>query len=460
MAGVRDTRSSAHPAEPSAARSESTSELPVAQPLPWPPEFDGPVPRQVVVLGSTGSIGRSTLDVIRSSAGRLSTFALSAHTRIEMALAQAAEFSPRYVVATCPESARRSLAHPPMSSLAGSPTASPPHLPVAQSLGSSATTAPTAGSGPAWEVRIGAEALAEIVSHPEVSVVVAGIVGSAGLASTMAALRAGKTVALANKETLVMAGHLVTKLTEQFGGQLLPVDSEHSAVFQAMSAGGRQEVKQILLTASGGPFLRWSAAQMEQATVAQALAHPTWQMGPKISVDSATMMNKALEIIEARWLFNLEPSQIQVVVHPQSIVHSLVEFQDGSVIAQLSSPDMRLPIQYALSYPARWPVVAERLDWSRAMQLNFEPPDLERFPALRLGYEVAAAGGTAGAVLNAANEAAVAEFLAGRIPFGKIVPVCETVLKHHTFDPNSTLDELVALDLWARQEVLRWISRS
>lgn len=393
--------------------------------------------RAVVVLGSTGSIGRNTLDVIASSSGRLHAFALSAHTRLDLAAEQVRQFQPRYLVATCRRSAEQFGWGP----------------------GFAADGETDAQSGHT-RVLVGEEGLASVVTRPEVDVVVAGIVGSAGLASTVAALTAGKTVALANKETLVMGGPLVTQLAQRHGGQLLPVDSEHSAVFQAMAAGGRSEVARILLTASGGPFLRWTADQMAQATVAQALAHPTWHMGPKISVDSATMMNKALEIIEARWLFQLAPSQIQVVVHPQSIVHSLVEFQDGSVIGQLSSPDMRLPIQYALSYPARWPATAQRLDWSQAMRLEFEPPDLDRFPALRLGYEVAAAGGTAGAVLNGANEAAVAEFLADRLPFNQIVPVCEAVLQHHSFDGDPTLDELMAVDRWARQEVLRWMARS
>ena len=219
----------------------------------------------------------------------------------------------------------------------------------------------------------------------------------------------------------------------------------------------RNDLRRIILTASGGPFRDWTRSDMEQATVADALAHPTWQMGKKITIDSATMMNKALEIIEARWLFDLPPSQIDVVIHPQSIVHSLVEFNDGSVLVQLSPPDMKLPIQYALTWPERLDSPAKRLDFTEALRLDFEPPDEDRFPALRLGREVAALGGTAGAVLNAANEAAVASFLAGELSFVEIVPACRAVLESHSFSPAPTLDELLAVDRWARQEISRWI---
>jgi 1-deoxy-D-xylulose-5-phosphate reductoisomerase len=254
-----------------------------------------------------------------------------------------------------------------------------------------------------------------------------------------------------------MAGPLVMGLAERRQTTILPVDSEHSAVFQALQAGRREEVRRVVLTASGGPFRRHTAAQLEQVTVAEAVSHPTWNMGKKITVDSATMMNKALEIIEARWLFDLEPEQIGVVIHPQSIVHSLVEYVDGSVVAQLSPPDMKLPIQYALTYPRRVPGVARRLDWSRGWQLEFEPPDFDRFPALGLGLEVARAGGTAGAVLNAANEAAVAGFLSGELAFTDIVPACRSVLDHHEFESSPSLDRLLELDRWARQEVSRWV---
>ena len=285
--------------------------------------------------------------------------------------------------------------------------------------------------------------------------VLAAIVSSAGLRSTWAAVEAGKTVALANKETLVMAGELVSKLAAKTGARILPVDSEHSAVFQALKAGRRDEVRRIVLTASGGPFLRYTPEQLAAVTVADALKHPIWNMGPKITVDSATLMNKALEIIEARWLFDLPPEQIEVAIHPQSVVHSLVEFVDGSTIAQLSPPDMRLPIQYALYYPHRRPGPAPRLDFSQVLQLNFEPPQPPRSEALRLGWDAARAGGTAGAVLNAANEAAVGQFLAGSLPFTKIVPLVRTVVERHTLDPNPTLAKLLEVDGWAREEVLR-----
>src|SRR5207247_6141653 len=248
------------------------------------------------------------------------------------------------------------------------------------------------------------------------------------------------------------AGAQGRRLALDRGASILPVDSEHSAVFQAIQCGRRHEIKRVVLTASGGPFREWSFSEMERATVADALSHPTWQMGQKITIDSATMMNKALEIIEARWLFDLQPEQIDVVIHPQSIVHSLVEFIDGTVMAQLSPPDMKLPIQYALTWPHRQPSPARKLDLTQSLKLEFEPPDEDRFPALRLGREVAAAGGTAGAVLNAANEAAVTSFVAGEIPFTEIVPACRSVLESHTFSADPTLDELLKLDAWARQE--------
>jgi 1-deoxy-D-xylulose-5-phosphate reductoisomerase len=289
-------------------------------------------------------------------------------------------------------------------------------------------------------------------------VVVSAIVGSAGLRGTWAALEAGKTVALANKESLVVAGPLVTQLAKEKNAQILPVDSEHSAVFQAMQSGRPEEVRRVILTASGGPFRTHTPGQLAEVTVDEALAHPTWEMGRKITVDSATLMNKALEIIEARWLFDLAPEQIEVVIHPQSIVHSMVEYVDGSVIAQLSPPDMKLPIQYALNWPHRLDGIASKLDWTRGLQLQFEPPDFERFAALRLGLDVARRGGTAGAVLNGANEAAVAAFFEGSIRFNEIVPTCKHILENHNFDPNPTLEQVLQLDDWARQEVSRCIT--
>jgi 1-deoxy-D-xylulose-5-phosphate reductoisomerase len=305
------------------------------------------------------------------------------------------------------------------------------------------------------ELLIGPDAVAGLAAAPDVDIVVSAIVGSAGLRSTWAALDAGKTVALANKESLVVGGSLVTELAKKRNTRILPVDSEHGAVFQSLQAGRRDELRRIILTASGGPFRTFTAEQLAKVTVADALAHPTWAMGPKITIDSATLMNKALEIIEARWLFNLSADEIQVVIHPQSIVHSMVEYKDGSVIAQLSPPDMKLPIQYALTWPERWEGVAAKMDWSRLMELRFEPPDFERFDALRLGLEAARVGGTAGAVLNGANEAAVAAFLDGRLSFREIVPACRSVLQNHQFDPAPSLEQVLEADRWARQEVLR-----
>ena len=378
----------------------------------------------VAVLGSTGSIGQSTLEVIAASGGRLRATSMAAHSSLETLVQQAWQVRPRRVVVACPETAQR---------------------------------VESAEFPPGVEILFGEEGIAQAATADDVDIVVSAIVGSAGLRGTWAALDAGKTVALANKETLVMAGPLVMELAARRNARLLPIDSEHSAIFQALQAGRRQDVKRIILTASGGPFRRHTREQLAHVTVQEALEHPTWDMGPKITIDSATMMNKALEIIEARWLFDLRPEQIDVVIHPQSVVHSLVEFIDGSVVAQLSPPDMKLPIQYALTYPERWPCPAEKLDLTQSFRWEFEPPDHDKFPALELGLECARAGGTTGAVLNAANEAAVAGFLHGDLKFDEIVPACRSVLDHHAFDPRPTLEQLLSLDRWARQEVARWV---
>ncbi|REJ96107.1 MAG: 1-deoxy-D-xylulose-5-phosphate reductoisomerase [Planctomycetota bacterium] len=380
--------------------------------------------KNVAVLGSTGSIGRSAAEVFTACSDRLRPVALTAHRRVPELAEQARRLQPRYVVISDEEAA------------AG----------VARQMFPADT-----------RLLVGEAGLAQVVALPEVDVVLAAIVGRAGLESTWAAVEAGKTIALANKETLVMAGPLVTKLAERSGSEILPVDSEHSAVFQALRSGRRHEVRRIILTASGGPFLNYTLAELADVTVDDALAHPTWDMGPKITVDSATMMNKALEIVEARWLFDLSPEQIDVVIHPQSIVHSLVEFVDGSVVAQMSPPDMKLPIQHALTWPDRIEGAAPRLDLTDPVRLDLHPPDLDRFEALRLGHEAARAGGTAGAVLNAANEAAVAGFLAGDLPFAEITTACRSVLEHHDFDPAPSLADLSAIDRWAREEVSRWV---
>ncbi|HYW79943.1 MAG TPA: 1-deoxy-D-xylulose-5-phosphate reductoisomerase, partial [Thermoguttaceae bacterium] len=373
----------------------------------------------------TGSIGRSTLEVIGGSQGAMRAVGLSAHNSTDLLIEQANAVRPRRVVVTDERAAER---------------IDPAALPAET------------------ELLRGPDAVARLVTDDEIDIVVSAIVGSAGLQGTWAALEAGKTVALANKETLVVGGPLVTRLAAEKGARLLPVDSEHSAVFQSLQAGRRDEVRRVILTASGGPFRTFTDEQLARVTVEDALAHPTWDMGPKITVDSATMMNKALEIIEARWLFDLSADQISVVIHPQSIVHSMVEYRDGSVIAQLSPPDMKLPIQYALTWPERQEGVAAKLDFSQAIALQFDPPDFERFGALQLGLEVARSGGTAGAVLNGANEAAVAAFLDGQLGFHQIVPVCKSILDNHDFDPDPTLERVLELDGWARQEVLRWIS--
>lgn len=379
--------------------------------------------KHVTVLGSTGSIGTNCLQVLATLPERLSLTAVTAHRRWQDLAAQTRSAQPRWAVVT-DETLRGHVDRSAFS--------------------------------PKTDLLFGERGTERVCSADEVDVVVSAIVGAAGLRGTWVALECGKTVAIANKETLVVAGPLVMDLARRSNARLLPVDSEHSAIFQALQAGRRSDVKRIVLTSSGGPFRGRSAAQLRDVTPADALAHPTWNMGPKITIDSATMMNKALEVIEAKWLFGLRDDQIHVVVHPQSIVHSFVEFVDGSVVAQLSPPDMRLPIQYALTFPERCESIAAKLDWSQSFDLHFEPPDLDAFPALQLGFEVASRGGTCGAVLNAANEAAVSRFLAGSLGFCDIPRACRAVLDEHDFDPSPSLSELLRLDGWARQEIARW----
>ncbi len=380
-------------------------------------------PLQVAVLGSTGSIGTSTLDVIAASGGRFAAFLLAAHRSVEQLVEQAQACRPKWVVVIDPEAA---------------------------------TTLDPAALPPGTRLAVGPEALDDLVQAPEIDRVVSAIVGAAGLQSTWAALEAGKTVALANKETLVMAGPLVTELAARTGGSIVPVDSEHSAIHQALRSGTPAEVARIVLTASGGPFRQRPVETLADVSPAEALKHPTWSMGPKITIDSATMMNKALELIEARWLFGLPGEKLDVVIHPQSIVHSMVEFVDGSVMAQLSPPDMRLPIQYALAYPERFACPARKFDFAQRVALEFEPPDPQRFPAVRLGHEAAVRGGTCGAVLNAANEEAVRGFLDGAVRFPDIAEICRRVLDEHPYSPEPSLDEVRRLDGWARQEVMKW----
>jgi 1-deoxy-D-xylulose-5-phosphate reductoisomerase len=376
--------------------------------------------KRVAVLGSTGSIGCNALEVIECLGAPYRAVALSAHRQTDKLLDQARKHGPAALAVTDVECKPTTLAR--LRDVVS-------------------------------DVYCGPQGLVDMVRRDDVDIVLAAVVGAAGLPAVLAAVESGKTLALANKESLVVAGSLLVPAAKTSGADILPVDSEHSAIFQAMRCGRRSEVKRVILTASGGPFRTCSAEQMDKATYADALAHPTWKMGSKITIDSATMFNKALELIEACWLFDLSPEQVEIVVHPESIVHSMVEFVDGSVIAQLSPPDMRTPIQYALTYPARTDGPAKRLDIGKSFALHFEPPDLNRFPALRIAYEVARLGGTCGAVLNAANEAAVEAFAANKVGFGDISRLVEATLRQHRVQPTPMLADLFDADRWARQAV-------
>lgn len=383
--------------------------------------------KNIVILGATGSIGTQTLDVVRACSDRLNVIGLSAHSQWQSVFEQAREYRPRWVALTDP------------------------------SLVDAIDREALNGS---VELLWGEAGIERMVTDPATDTVVAAMVGAAGLRGTIQALEAGKSIALANKETLVVGGPIVTELARKNGCELLPVDSEHSAIFQCLQAGRRNEVERVILTASGGPFRTKPIDELENVTVEEALRHPTWNMGKKITIDSATMMNKALEIIEAKWLFGLTADQIAVVIHPQSMVHSMVEFVDGSVIAQVSPPDMRLPIQYALLYPERVAGPTRRMDLAEMGTWEFAPPDLDRFPALRLGFAVVEQGGTSGAALNAANEVAVARFLAGEIGFLDICRLCEDVLKYHPYDASPALADLEKVDRWAREEAVSWTHSS
>jgi 1-deoxy-D-xylulose-5-phosphate reductoisomerase len=376
--------------------------------------------RGLVILGSTGSIGRNALRVLEALGPEYQAVGLSAHSNVELLAQQARQCRPQFVAVTNSDCVGRLR---------------------------------TLVAGLDVEVLSGPESLTELVQCDEADTVLTAVVGAAGLPSALAAARAGKRLAIANKESLVMAGELLTQAAREHGSLLLPIDSEHSAVFQALRSGTPGEVQRILLTGSGGPFRGARRADLEEVTAEQALAHPIWRMGPKITVDSATMMNKALEIIEAQWLFDVPVQKVEVLIHPESIVHSLVEFVDGSVIAQLGEPNMCLPIQYALTYPRRVAGIAQRLRLEEIGRLCFEKPDPRTFRALPLAYEVARAGGTSAAVFNAANEAAVEEFLAGRIRFLQIVELVEHCLDRHRVRHTVSLDDLLAADAWARREV-------
>lgn len=381
--------------------------------------------KRVLLLGSTGSIGENTDRVVQNLAEELELVGLAAHSSWERLLEQIASHHPEAVALVDPEAAGKLRA-------------------ALENADDKAGALP--------RIYEGEEGLVELVRETEADVLVAAISGAAGLPANIAALETGKDLALANKESLVMSGSILTRLARENDRRILPVDSEHSAIFQSLEAGSREEVERVILTASGGPFRQTSAEELEKVTRQDALNHPTWEMGEKITIDSATLMNKALEIIEARWLFDLPPEQIEVVVHPQSIIHSLVEYRDGSTICQLGPPDMRVPIQYALTYPRRLPLPTEQLSLPELGQLTFESPDTGRFPALRLAYEVLEQGGTAATVFNAANEVAVAAFLKEEIPFLGILKVVETCLKQHNVVENPDLENIFAADEWARLE--------
>jgi 1-deoxy-D-xylulose-5-phosphate reductoisomerase len=377
--------------------------------------------KRIAVLGSTGSIGQQTLEVGRLFSNRFRIVGLGAGKNSKLLSEQIREFKPRIISFQGTEEELQ-----------------PDNLPSDVATAQSAT-------------------VEEIASHPDVDIVVIATSGKAGLAPTLAAIRAGKHIALANKEVLVMAGAIVMAEAKQHKLEITPVDSEHSAIWQCLRGEHRNEVARLILTASGGPFLRHSVNRLAEITPEQALKHPTWKMGRKVTIDSATLMNKGMEIIEAHWLFGLPLQCIDVVIHPESIVHSMVEFADGSVKAQLSQPDMRLPIQYAITYPERLPnPQLPRMNFDRPTSLNFEPPDMAKFPCLRIARETAERAGTYPAVLCAADEVAVELFLSHRIGFLDIARLVEQALEHHRSVSQPSLDEIWAADAWAREYAAKW----
>jgi len=375
--------------------------------------------KNLVILGSTGSIGKNTLEVIEHFPQEFRVLGLSAHSNIELLEAQLKKHKPKFATITDEKSYR---------ALKGKITGT--------------------------QLLFGIEGLKEMVSEPEVDMVINGLVGSVGLWPSLTAIENGKTLAIANKEVLVMAGELVTQRAQEKQARILPIDSEHSGIFQCLFSGKKEEVKNLFLTASGGPFLNRDKKDFDQIKVSDALAHPTWKMGKKITVDSATLMNKTLEIIEAHWLFNMAPEKIKVVIHPQSIVHSLVEFIDGSIIAQMGPTDMKLPIQYALFYPERKFATSNGFSLTNVKNLTFQEPDTEKFPALKLGCQALKLKGTAPAVLNAANEVAVNCFLEEKIPFSRICSIVEEVLSSHSVISAPGLDDILKADFWAREKTL------
>jgi 1-deoxy-D-xylulose-5-phosphate reductoisomerase len=372
----------------------------------------GNIIKQLAVLGSTGSIGQQTLEVVRALPHRFHIVGLAGGKNVDLLAKQINEFKPGLVYFQD----RQALAR-------------------------------------LTDAEYEFLTLEDIARHPQVDTVIIATSGRAGLSPTLAAVQAGKSVALANKEPLVMAGEIITNEAKLNEARILPIDSEHSAIWQCLN-GETQPATQLTLTASGGPFLHYSPAELGRVTVEQALSHPSWQMGKKVTIDSATLMNKGLEVIEAHWLFDMPLDNIRVLIHPQSIIHSMVEFVDGSIKAQLSYPDMRLPIQYALSYPERLPnPQLPRLDWSNIKDLTFEPPDLDTFPCLKLAVEAGRKGGTCPAVLCGADEVAVELFLSQRIKFIDIASLVDKALEQHQSIPYPTLDEIMAADTWAREKV-------
>lgn len=373
--------------------------------------------KQIAILGSTGSIGTQTLDVVRQHRNEFAVYALTAHRSVEMLIGQALEFNPA-VVCIADESYYPRL----RDALSD--------LPI--------------------KVMAGEKALEEIVTMPSIDVVVAAMVGYAGLPSTIAAIKAKKTIALANKETLVVAGEIICRLAHRNKVAILPVDSEHSAIFQSLVGENPNSIEKLLLTASGGPFRTFTYEQMQYVTAAEALLHPNWDMGAKITIDSASMMNKGFEVIEARWLFDIPVEKIQVLVHPQSVVHSAVQFVDGSVKAQLGTPDMRMPIQYALTYPERWQSDVPRLDLFATRNLTFEEPDLQRFPNLALAYEAINRSGNMPCVLNAANEVVNQAFRDGKCGFLQMSDVIANTMERTTFIAEPSYEDYVQTDKEAR----------
>lgn len=371
--------------------------------------------KRICILGSTGSIGTQALEVIAEHSDLYEAYVLTAYNNADLVIEQARRYKPEAVVIANEQhynKVREALAD----------------LPI--------------------KVYAGAKALCEVVQNEHVDIVLASMVGFAGLEPTIAAIKAKKTIALANKETLVVAGDLITRLANEYQVPILPVDSEHSAIFQCLEPGNR--VDKILLTCSGGPFRKFSKEQIKHVTKSDALAHPTWNMGAKITIDSATLMNKGFEVIEAKWLFGVKPEQIQVVVHPQSVIHSAVQFEDGAVKAQLGVPDMRLPIQYAFSYPRRLSLSGERLDLFATKDLTFEAPDTDRFPCLRLAYEALHQGGNMPCIVNAANEVVNRAFIDDRIAYPRIAEIIEKTMDKIAFSTDSTLDTYLNTDKEAR----------